>query len=208
MFACESLRAIPKPVVRLDGKAFRLVVPKCARQLHRRAVLGRKRLLLTPAAVCASPQGGRKTAIAPILTKKQLFRTAAWGLPKCSLAKLYLSDSVLGSFAPAGATRACAALDLRPGSPGGHNLWDRLLRLPAGGRCILGPPDCLPSLSRSTQARCHFTPWGVSSSRIPRAFRSSRILSARAKSFSPRACCRRAIKASISSSRLPLPPRL
>ena len=32
---------------------------------------------------------------------------------------------VLGSFAPAGATRACAALDLRPGSPGGHNLWDR-----------------------------------------------------------------------------------
>jgi hypothetical protein len=35
--------------------------------------------------------------------------------------------AVLGSFAPAGATRACAALDLRPGSPGGHNLWDRLL---------------------------------------------------------------------------------
>ena len=36
---------------------------------------------------------------------------------------------VLGSFAPAGATRACAALDLRPGGPGGHNLWDRLLTL-------------------------------------------------------------------------------
>ena len=34
---------------------------------------------------------------------------------------------VLGSFAPAGATRACAALDLRPGSPGGHNLWDKPL---------------------------------------------------------------------------------
>ncbi len=34
---------------------------------------------------------------------------------------------VLGSFAPAGATRACAALDLRPGGPGGHNLWDRPL---------------------------------------------------------------------------------
>ena len=46
----------------------------------------------------------------------------------------------LGSFAPAGATRACAALDLRPGSPGGHNLWDRPLRLPAGSRHILGPP--------------------------------------------------------------------
>jgi len=26
--------------------------------------------------------------------------------------------------------RACAALDLRPGSPGGHNLWDRLLPFP------------------------------------------------------------------------------
>ena len=35
----------------------------------------------------------------------------------------------LGSFAPAGATRACAALDLRPGSPGGHNLTVRLLAL-------------------------------------------------------------------------------
>ena len=99
----------------------------------RRAVLGRKRLLLTPAAVCASPQGGRKTAIAPILTRTQLFRTAAWGLPKCSLAKLYLSDNVLGSFAPAGATRACAALDLRPGSPGGHILWDRRFYFPEGG---------------------------------------------------------------------------
>ena len=36
----------------------------------------------------------------------------------------------LKNFAPAGATRACAALDLRPGSPGRHNLWDRLLRKP------------------------------------------------------------------------------
>ena len=43
----------------------------------RRAVLGRKRLPLTPAAVCASPSVGRKPAIAPILTQKQLFRTAA-----------------------------------------------------------------------------------------------------------------------------------
>ena len=45
----------------------------------RRAVLGRKRLLLTPAAVCASPQGKYQTAIAPILTQKQLPKTAAWG---------------------------------------------------------------------------------------------------------------------------------
>ena len=77
MFACESLRAIPKPVVRLDGKAFRPVVPKCARQLHRRAVLGRKALPLTPAAVYASPPAGYQPAIAPILTNKQPFRTAA-----------------------------------------------------------------------------------------------------------------------------------
>ena len=77
MFACEFLRAIPKPVARLGGKAFRLVNPKCARQLHRRAVLGRKRLLLTPAAVCASWSVGRKPAIGPILTQKQLLRTAA-----------------------------------------------------------------------------------------------------------------------------------
>ena len=34
----------------------------------RRAVLGRKRLLLTPAAVCASWSVGRKPAIGPILT--------------------------------------------------------------------------------------------------------------------------------------------
>ena len=77
MFAREFLRAIPKPVAQLGGKAFTPVVPKCARQLHRRAVLGRKALLLTPAAVCASPQGTCKTAIAPILTKKQLPKTAA-----------------------------------------------------------------------------------------------------------------------------------
>ena len=70
MFACEFLRAIPKPVARLGGKAFRLVNPKCARQLHRRAVLGRKALLLTPAAVCASPPAGRQPAIAPIPTQK------------------------------------------------------------------------------------------------------------------------------------------
>ncbi len=43
----------------------------------RRAVLGRKALLLTPAAVCASPPAGYITAIAPIPTQKQLFRTAA-----------------------------------------------------------------------------------------------------------------------------------
>ena len=43
----------------------------------RRAVLGRKRLLLTPAAVCASPPGGYITAIAPILTKKPPIKTAA-----------------------------------------------------------------------------------------------------------------------------------
>ena len=43
----------------------------------RRAVLGRKRLLLTPAAVCASPPGGYITAIAPILTQTQLPKTAA-----------------------------------------------------------------------------------------------------------------------------------
>ena len=77
MFACESLRAIPKPEARLGGKAFRPVNPKCARQLHRRAVLGRKRLPLTPAAVCASPPTGYITAIAPILTKTPLSKTAA-----------------------------------------------------------------------------------------------------------------------------------
>ena len=77
MFACESLRAIPKPVVRLDGKAFRPVVPKCARQLHRRAVLGRKALPLTPAAVCASWSGNYQPAIAPIPTKTPLPKTAA-----------------------------------------------------------------------------------------------------------------------------------
>ena len=43
----------------------------------RRAVLGRKRLLLTPAAVCASPSAGYITAIAPILTTTPLFKTAA-----------------------------------------------------------------------------------------------------------------------------------
>ena len=43
----------------------------------RRAVLGRKALLLTPAAVCASPTGNYQPAIAPILTQKQLLRTAA-----------------------------------------------------------------------------------------------------------------------------------
>ena len=43
----------------------------------RRAVLGRKRLPLTPAAVCASPPAGYITAIAPILTKKPLPKTAA-----------------------------------------------------------------------------------------------------------------------------------
>ena len=77
MFACESLRAIPKPEAWLGGKAFRPVVPKCARQLHRRAVLGRKALPLTPAAVCASPPAGYITAIAPILTQKPLPKTAA-----------------------------------------------------------------------------------------------------------------------------------
>ena len=77
MFAREFLRAIPNPVARLGGKAFRPVDPKCARQLHRRAVLGRKRLLLTPAAVYASPPAGYITAIAPILTKTPLFKTAA-----------------------------------------------------------------------------------------------------------------------------------
>ena len=60
-----------------NEQAFRPVVPKCARQLHRRAVLGRKRLLLTPAAVCASPSGGYITAIAPILTQKPPIKTAA-----------------------------------------------------------------------------------------------------------------------------------
>ena len=40
--------------------------------------MGRKRLLLTPAAVCASPPAGYITAIAPILTQKQLLKTAAW----------------------------------------------------------------------------------------------------------------------------------
>ena len=44
----------------------------------RRAVLGRQALPLTPAAVCASPTAGYITAIAPILTQKQLFKTAAW----------------------------------------------------------------------------------------------------------------------------------
>ena len=77
MFAREFLRAIPKPVAQLGGKAFTPVVPKCARQLHRRAVLGRKRLLLTPAAVCASPSGGYITAIAPILTQTPPIKTAA-----------------------------------------------------------------------------------------------------------------------------------
>ena len=43
----------------------------------RRAVLGRKRLLLTPAAVCASPPAGYITAIAPIPTQKPPIRTAA-----------------------------------------------------------------------------------------------------------------------------------
>ena len=43
----------------------------------RRAVLGRKALPLTPAAVCASPTGNYQPAIAPILTQKQLLRTAA-----------------------------------------------------------------------------------------------------------------------------------
>ena len=57
----------------------------------------------------------------------------------------------LGSFAPAGATRACAALDLRPGSPGGHNLWDRPLRLPEGSRHILGPPAPTPTKKNSSR---------------------------------------------------------
>ena len=43
----------------------------------RRAVLGRKRLLLTPAAVCASPAGTYRTAIAPIPTQTPLPKTAA-----------------------------------------------------------------------------------------------------------------------------------
>ena len=77
MFAHEFLRAIPKPVAQLGGKAFTPVVPKCARQLHRRAVLGRKALLLTPAAVCASPSAGYITAIAPIPTQTPLPKTAA-----------------------------------------------------------------------------------------------------------------------------------
>ena len=43
----------------------------------RRAVLGRKRLLLTPAAVCASWPGGWQTAIGPIPTITPLYNTAA-----------------------------------------------------------------------------------------------------------------------------------
>ena len=43
----------------------------------RRAVLGRKALPLTPAAVCASWTAGRQTAIGPILTQKPPIRTAA-----------------------------------------------------------------------------------------------------------------------------------
>ena len=43
----------------------------------RRAVLGRKALPLTPAAVCASPPVAYQPAIAPILTKTPLHRTAA-----------------------------------------------------------------------------------------------------------------------------------
>ena len=80
MFACEFLRAIPKPVARLDGKAlgrWSQNAPASSAYGARRAVLGRKALPLTPAAVCASWPVGQKTAIAPILTKKPLFRTAA-----------------------------------------------------------------------------------------------------------------------------------
>ena len=44
----------------------------------RRAVLGRKRLLLTPAAVCASWPAGYQTAIAPIPTQTPLPKTAAY----------------------------------------------------------------------------------------------------------------------------------
>ena len=80
MFACEFLRAIPKPVARLDGKAlgwWSQNAPASSAYGARRAVLGRKALPLTPAAVCASPSGGYITAIAPILTQKQLHKTAA-----------------------------------------------------------------------------------------------------------------------------------
>ena len=57
----------------LLGRRFRPVVPKCARQLHRRAVLGRQRLPLGPAAVCASRLVGRETEIGPSLTITPLF---------------------------------------------------------------------------------------------------------------------------------------
>ena len=43
----------------------------------RRAVLGRKALPLTPAAVCASPPVGYQPAIAPIPTQTPLPKTAA-----------------------------------------------------------------------------------------------------------------------------------
>ena len=43
------------------------------------------------------------------------------------------------------------------------------------------------------QSLCHLIPVGVSSRRMPRAASSSRILSAVAKFFSPRACWRRSI---------------
>ena len=75
MFACEFLRAIPKPVARLDGKAlgwWSQNAPASSAYGARRAVLGRKALPLTPAAVCASPQGTYQPAIAPIPTQKPL----------------------------------------------------------------------------------------------------------------------------------------
>ena len=89
------------------------MVPKCARQLHRRAVLGRKALPLTPAAVYASWPVGRKTAIGPILTRKQLFKTAAW-----EPAEMLLGQAVTkwiaawGVSLPAGSAQG-AALDLQ-----------------------------------------------------------------------------------------------
>ena len=46
---------------------------------------------------------------------------------------------VLGARARGLSHRLCP-----PGLPGGHNLWDRPLRLPAGSRHIFGPLTPLP----------------------------------------------------------------
>ncbi len=119
-----------------------------------------------------------------------------------------------GSFL--GQARKELAVGRLPTSPSAH--WAEYLKPPRGGtrqlrRSMSGMPkgrrrsttDNLRRSPSGTYFLLHWTPCGMSLSRMPMAVSWSRMASARAKSFALRAACRSAIRASTSASRSSAP---